>query len=546
VAGDPEVTPAESSKGARARFALLAGYAAVTFLSFPHPVGDHVLDLGVALAWLAPALLLLGLGGLAPRRAAQLGFAAGVAAHAAILHWIYVVTVVYGRAPVVAGIAGPLGLGCYIGAFTAAFGAGWALFARARLDSPWTAALLWTALDHLRSFALSGFPWATLGYAQHQNASLLAMAPVTGVYGLSFVTVLGGAALARGAADLRARRRPRVDVWLALACVLAVHAVGSASRTPEAEQDLPRVRVAVLQGNIDQSVKWSEAWADNILANYEDLSREAASRGAEVIVWPESSVPGYVDVDPALRRRLAELARETGATFVLGVMGLEFDQPTQGPIFFDSAVLLDSRGEFGVRYDKAHLVPFGEYVPLRGVLGFFLEAIASGMATDNVTAGSGPRALALPGRAGSGEPLTMGVPICYELLFPDLVRRMVDDGAEALLAITNDAWYGRTGAPYQFLAMTAMRSAETRVWTARAANTGVSAIIDSRGRVREQSRIFERGLLVADVPLRPAPRGGSFYVRHGDVFAGACWIGTAALGAVGRVRWKRAARREEG
>ena len=101
---------------------------------------------------------------------------------------------------------------------------------------------------------------------------------------------------------------------------------------------------------------------------------------------------------------------------------------------------------------------------------------------------------------------------------------MVDDGAEALLTITNDAWYGRTGAPYQFLAMTAMRSAETRVWTARAANTGVSAIIDSRGRVRSRTRIFERDLLVEDVPLRPKPRGGSFYTRHGDVFAFACWL----------------------
>jgi apolipoprotein N-acyltransferase len=540
------LTPNESSMGARVRLALLGGYTVVTFLSFPHPVGDRVLDLGAVLAWFGPALLLLGLDGLSPRRAAQLGFAAGVAAHAAVLHWIYVVTVVYGEAPVIAGIAGPLGLGCYIGAFTAAFGAGWALFARARLDSPWTAALLWTSLDHLRSFALSGFPWATLGYAQHQNDSLLAMAPYTGVYGLSFVSVLGGAALARGAADLRARRRPRVDVWLAFAGVVAVQVAGFAVRAPEAEKGLARVRIAVLQGNVDQGVKWSEEWADRILANYEDLSRQAASRGAEVIVWPESSVPGYIDVDPALRRRLTDLARDTGATFVLGVVGLEFDRRTRRPSFFDSAVPLDSRGEFGLRYDKAHLVPFGEYVPLRGVLGFFLEAVAKGMATDNVTAGSGPRAQALARRAGAGEPLTMGLPICYELLFPDLVRRMVDDGAEALLAITNDAWYGRTGAPYQFLAMTAMRSAETRVWTARAANTGVSAIIDSRGRVREQSRIFERGLLVADVPLRPAPRGGSFYVRHGDVFAGACWIGTVALGAVGRVRWKRAARREEG
>jgi apolipoprotein N-acyltransferase len=533
-----------ASLGSGRRYALLAGYAAVTFFSFPHPVGEGVVDLGLALAWFGPALLLLGLAGLSVRRAAKLGFAAGVVAHSAILHWIYIVTVVYGEAPVVAGLAGPLGLGCYIAAFTALFGAGAALLARARLDSPFSAALLWTAVDHLRSFALSGFPWATLGYAQHQNSALLALAPYTGVYGLSFISVLGGAALARAVADLAGRRRLRVDVWLALAAVAAVHVAGFAARVPEAEDDLEHVRVAVLQGNIDQGVKWSPAWADRILTDYEALSLEAASRGAEVIVWPESAVPGFVDADPQLRQRLANLARETRSTFVLGAVGLEFDPRSRDPIYFDSAVPLDFRGEFGRRYDKTHLVPFGEYVPLRGLLGFFLTAVARGVAPDNVTAGAEPRALMLLRPGGAGGRLTMAVPICYELLFPDLVRRMVDDGAEALLAITNDAWYGRTGAPYQFLAITAMRSAETRVWTARAANTGVSAIIDSRGRVRSRTRIFERGLLVEDVPLRPAPRGGSFYTRHGDVFAFACWIGTAVLGVIVRARlW--GARRSE-
>jgi apolipoprotein N-acyltransferase len=250
-------------------------------------------------------------------------------------------------------------------------------------------------------------------------------------------------------------------------------------------------------------------------------------------------VPGYVDAEPELRRRLADLARETGATQVLGFVGLEFDPSTRRRIFYDSAVFLDADGTFGTRYDKSHLVPFGEYVPLRDLVGFFLEAVARGMASENVTAGPGPRALELP-RIGSLAPLTTAVPICYELLFPDLVRRMVDDGAEMLLAITNDAWYGRTGAPYQFLAITALRSAETRVWTARAANTGVSAIIDSRGRVREQTRIFERAALVADVPLRPSPAGGSFYTRYGDVFALGCWVGTVGLGIVG---WARARKR---
>ena len=185
------------------------------------------------------------------------------------------------------------------------------------------------------------------------------------------------------------------------------------------------------------------------------------------------------------------------------------------------------------RYDKSHLVPFGEYIPFQELLGHFLRAVARGMAATGVTAGEGPRAVVI--ETPGGATLSAGLVICYELLFPDLVRRMVDDGAEILFAITNDAWYGRTGAPYQFLAMTAVRSAETRVWMARAANTGVSAIIDSRGRVRAQTRIFERDLIVADIPLRPAPEGGSFYARHGNLFAGACW-GLVAVSVLAALR----------
>ena len=178
---------------------------------------------------------------------------------------------------------------------------------------------------------------------------------------------------------------------------------------------------------------------------------------------------------------------------------------------------------------------FGKY-KLQEVLGVFLRAIARGIADTGVTAGAAPRALeiAVPG-AGA---LRAGVPICYELLFPDLVRRFADDGAQLLLAITNDAWYGRTGAPYQVLAMTALRSAETGLWTARAANTGVSAFIDGRGRVRAETGIFERALLVTDVPLAPGMRGLTFYARYGDLFAGVCWMGALALlgAAVTRAR----------
>jgi apolipoprotein N-acyltransferase len=284
--------------------------------------------------------------------------------------------------------------------------------------------------------------------------------------------------------------------------------------------------VAVLQGNIDQGVKWSPDWYERSLAVYEDLTRRARAAGAEVVVWPETAVPGAMVEDGGGNARLAALARETGASLVVGAVGFEPPRSGGEPRVYDSAFLVDPGGVFRDRYDKSHLVPFGEYIPFQDLLGRFLVAVARGIASSGVTAGPAPRALELllPG----GGRLTAGVPICYELIFPDVVRRFVRDGAEMLLAITNDAWYGRTGAPYQFLAITALRSAETRVWTARAANTGVSAFIDARGRVRERTRIFERGWLVADVPRRPAPAGGSFYTRFGDVFAWGCWLALLA------------------
>ena len=248
------------------RNACLGAYAIVTALSFPHPVGDRVLDLGLVLAWLGPALLISGLAGLTPRADAGHAFAAGLVAHSLILHWIYVVTVRYGHAPALVGVLAPMALAAYIAVFVAAFGAGWRWLARHGAASPLAAALLWTALDHLRSFALSGFPWATLGYAQHQNPALLALAPFTGVYGLSFVTVLGGAALADVVSSVRNGGRPRGASLAAIAVVVVLHLFGIALRFGEPGPPLETVRMAALQGNVDQGLKWDANRLDQTLA----------------------------------------------------------------------------------------------------------------------------------------------------------------------------------------------------------------------------------------------------------------------------------------
>jgi apolipoprotein N-acyltransferase len=508
-----------------ARVRRLACFALATFLAFPQPLAGIVLDLGLALAWVVPGLLVSGLRGLAPRQAARAGLLAGLAAHSAVLHWIYVVTVVYGHAPAIAGVLAPVALAIYIAAFTACFAAGFAwLDARGRA-SPWALAALWASLDYARSFVLTGFPWATLGYAQHENTALLGLASWTGVYGLSFASALASTA---GESLFVSRARghaPSRSAYAALACVLLLHAFGVSQLAPEAGPEAKHLRVAVAQGNIDQNHKWSPDWARQTLDLYAELTRRAAVAGAELVVWPESAVPGSAGPEDAAGEFVSALARELRVSLLVGAVGLDRDAEGRVAAFYDSALLYDAGGNYLARYDKSHLVPFGEYVPFRDLLGSFLSAVARGIASQDVSPGPGPSALVL----GEGESASrIGAAVCYELIFPDVVRRFAGEGgAELLLGITNDAWYGRTGAPYQFLAITALRAAENRLWLARAANTGVSAFIDARGRVVQQTPIFARGLLVQDLPLRPAPLGGSFYARHGDVFAWCCWFGTA-------------------
>lgn len=502
----------------RGRLLLAAGLVLATFFAFPQPLFGRVLDLGVVAGFLPPALLILLVEDLSPRRAALWGFLASLAAHTAVIHWIYVVTVVYGNAAPIVGVVAPVLLACYCALFAGVFAATWSLLARRGLDSPLAAAAIWTALDLLRSWE---FPWATLGYAQHENPLLLPLAAFGGVYALSFVCALGGAGIA---ASVRGGAPGRVRAGAAWLGVLAAHLLGALAPDPGPGPDAPTVRVAVLQGNIDQGVKWNRSLAEETLRIYESLSREAALAGAQLVVWPETAVPGAVEGNAELRVRLANLARETGAELVIGGVGLTLDANGRPERFFDSGFLFSAEGTLVDRYDKTKLVPFGEYVPFRPLLGLFISSVASGATSLDVSAGEAVRALDL-GRDG----LRAGVVVCYELLFPDLVRRFAADGGELLLAITNDAWYGRTGAPYQFLAMTALRSAESGLFTARSANTGVSGFIDGRGRVRETTPIFEREFRVMDVPRHPSPRTATFYVRHGDVFAIACWLAWAGL-----------------
>jgi apolipoprotein N-acyltransferase len=361
---------------------------------------------------------------------------------------------------------------------------------------------------------------------------------VSGVYGLTFLAVLLGASALRFAGSRRERRREGFrELGIVAAALLAAAGIGGWQRIADRPvyEAQPRIRVAALQGNIDQNQKWSPQAFEATLLAYEDLTHRAAKDGAQLIAWPETAVPAPL-AWPELHDRIAALAREVRTPLIVGAIGVDFDAQGRPTDHYDSAFVFSAEGELLDRYDKTHLVPFGEYLPLGPLLGQFVRAIATGSIADDVSEGERVRAIDVP--LVNGETVRVGIPICYELIFPDLVRRFAADDAQLLVGITNDAWYGRTGSPYQFLAMTALRSAETRLSGVRSANTGVSALISSDGRSFATTPIFERDLLVGEVPILEFSKP-SFYTRHGDLFAHACTVATVLFSLLALLRGRK-------
>ncbi len=445
------------------------------------------------------------------------GLAAGFAAFVPVLAWMYPFLARWGMLspPEAGGIY--LLLVFWVALFMAAFttlvrlwSARWGPVAAIAM-----APAAWVALELGRGRMLTGFPWCLLGYSQARLPTAIQVANLGGVYAVSFLLACAGSALALiwlalGREVPFRRALPPAGALAAVAMAGVAYGLaipGDPDVGPEP------VHVALVQANVAQSEKWDPQERARIEADHVRLTREAAAQGARLIVWSESSVPASITSDRRYAERLDQLARETGSDLVVGTVAYEMRGARRVP--FNSAVLIGPEGMRGSRYDKEHLVPFGEYVPLRRLL-FFVEPLVQ-EAGDFEPGGGGPP---LP---ATGIPL--GPLICYEAVFPELTRARVRSGADALVNLTNDAWYGDTAMPRQHLSMAILRAVESRRWLLRCANTGLSALVDPRGRVRGLTRLDETTVLHGEVaPVREI----SVYVRAGDAFAIACGILTAA------------------
>lgn len=488
----------------------------LTALAFPH------WELW-PLAWVGLVPLFWALGQMGPRQAASLGWMAGAIHYGMLLYWLVETMQTYGRLPLPLAGAAMVLLVLYLAGFWALFCGLISLF-RERLGfhGMLMAPALWVSLELLRSVFLSGFPWALLGYSQWSLKPLLQVADLTGIYGVSFLVVGVNLALYALVSDLARGRRPGWSCVLSLAfCGTLVagawlYGQGRMAQVSKLSLEAPATKVGIAQGNLEQSIKWDPAFQEATLSRYEALSKELVEeRGAELVVWPETAAPFFFQREGPFREKLLRLASGLKADILFGSPA--FGSVEERKVFYNRAYLVSAQGQVIGWYDKIHLVPFGEYVPLQELLPFVRKMVT---AIGDFHPGEAPDPL-LTSRGAS-----VGVSICFESIFPDIFLEQVRRGADLLANLTNDAWFGKSAAPYQHLSMLAVRAVETRRWIVRAANTGISAIIDPCGRIKSQTQLFQTASLVDRVPRLQVH---SFYVAYGDLFAWACAFWSAIL-----------------
>ncbi|GFO57191.1 apolipoprotein N-acyltransferase [Geomonas sp. Red276] len=494
---------------------LLAGLSGLMLAaSYPRPGFS-------ALAWFALVPLFAAASRVPAKDAFALGFTAGVTAFAGILYWLNIVMTGFGHLHWTVGGSLYLMLAGYLALYPAAVL--WISKRGEERGIPLLCSfpLLWVAGELLRAHLLTGFPWALLGYTQFRTLPLIQISDLTGVYGVSYLVAFANAVFYRMWRWVRGRD-PRYPVTPFLTLLLLLVAtLGYGFTALHRSENGPLQRVLLVQGNIPQDRKWDKAFQEQTVATYERLSRRGCQGGDTLVVWPESALPFNLEDEPVYAARVKKLAADLNCSLITGSPATEREGGELRNL--NSAFLISPQGRVAGRSDKLHLVPFGEYVPLNGLLPF-LHKMVQGYGDYS----PGQRAVALESPLGK-----VGVLICFEGIFPEVARSYLAAGAGLLVAITNDAWFGNSSAPFQHLSMTVFRAVENRVPLVRAANSGISSVIDAKGHIRGMTSLFEEATLAGEVRRG---EGGSFYSRHGDLFALGCLA--LSLGMVVFIFWR--------
>ena len=478
------------------------------------------------LAWFALVPLLLSLTRSTPLGGFAVAFIFGVVFYTGLFNWIFDLQKYTLLHHAVLGVylCPLLGIVGWIVSYLAKrCGVATALF---------SAPFLWVVQEYIHSnLSFLALPWGLLAHSQYQQPLLIQFTSITGTYGVSFLMVLANSAISallyffffnKTFSESKAGRRYSLKggTALVLTAIIAVslvivHGYYVLSRPPKGEE----VKLSVVQGNIEQAQKWDKRYASAIMQIYSDLSNLASKDSPELIIWPETATPRAINLDKKLYSQVKRVAQSTATPFLLGsaqLVKFKVNEPKNFK-YLNSAYLIapDLNKKNDKRYDKTRLLPFGEYLPHKEKIPW---------AHINVP----DVGHYLPGKeytVFSLDTFRFAATICWENIFPDLVRKFVNNGAQFIVNLSNEAWFGKSAAPYQFLSMSVFRALENRIYIVRCANTGISCFIDPCGRVIDRVRdekgldIFVRGVLTGSITLL---ENKSFYTRFGEWFVWLC------------------------
>jgi len=450
-------------------------------------------------------------------RAFSLGFITGLCFYLISLFWITEALSNYSALGFFSSVLILLLLVAYLSALVGVFAN---VVSSCRLDG-WGAVLVpmfWVAIEFTKAKVLSGFPWNDLSWALYRQTTLIQIADALGSYGVSW-----GIVLVNWLVFLLLARLVKLRVELGWGRILAAIAAvlvfawgygsGRLSTFPPSSAS---IKVGIIQPNIPQAMKLSGRFMQQMLETYAQQAGELQAKGVDAAVLPEAAINHAYNVRPTSQSWVKRTFSDNGCTVLFGALA------SQDGRFMNSAYVVDPESRTH-RYDKVHLVPFGEYVPLSWLLTF-VEALAGHQGSLT----KGPTHSILP----LGD-LSVGVPICYEIVFPEISRKFVKNGAELICTLSNDAWFGRTSGPYQHFAATVFRAIENRVPVLRCANSGVSGLVDATGRIRLETPIFVRRTDVVEVQLA---KQTSVFREVGELFAYLCLAGSILVGVNGACR----------
>ncbi len=474
-----------------------------------------------AAPWAAFVFLFWVLCDLDTQRSFIAGLVAGLAHYFSLLYWLVPTIHRYGYLPVWLSfiilflLAGYLAL--YTGFF--AFLISWLQMTPAKAF--FIIPCLWVCLEFLRGTLFSGFPWGLIGYSQYNFLSLIQISDIFGIYGISYLMMIANCAIFFAVLFISGRKWQKNTLrWpvVMITSVITLTLIAIASRyghvrlasMEKTAQNAPKKTISIIQGNIDQDVKWDMEFRKSTLDIYFNLSRQEADLHPDLIVWPETAAPFYFGYPAELTEQLLKSIQDFKTFFLIGAPTVELFEKNE--TYYNSAYLIPPDLRYLQRYDKVHLVPFGEYVPFRKFLPFLGKIVEQ---VGDFNSGN-------IGATLKWGDIDMGVLICYEVIFPNLAAELAQKNAGLLVSMTNDAWFGKTGAPYQHFIMAAFRAIETRRSLVRCANTGISGFIEPSGRILAQTGLFEKAALTRQIPIILGDQ--TFYTRHGDILVWVCFI----------------------